>query len=392
MDLSTVVGKYTTYDSQYLPERVKALALLVEPKHTITWDLLPEDQGGEIENDTKKFRWFDAVPNNLEGAVDTGGWDNAATTGLVISDATARIINIGDVVKAEDEVVIVKAVDRTVGAATIDVYSRGHGSTDPAAHVAGTVLYIVGNAAVEGKVDVESIIEDGLVKYNYFQLFEETIELTVTAANHAYEDLPADVRDKLDQARQQAMRRMMKKLNLAALFGIQEAGSKTTPRTTSGLIEMISNSVDNINYNANGVLTEDKLKEFLAQIVARGGNPNAIMVSPADKAIFNTFNAGTIYTARSETVAGSIVQKYLAEGLGELEIITEPLLKAEHGQLLVLNTNKTKKMWFKNDTLRFVKETNVNSRTIKETLQGQVGFMLKDAATDHGRMYGITHP
>ena len=47
--------------------------------------------------------------------------------------------------------------------------------------------------------------------------------------------------------------------------------------------------------------------------------------------------------------------------------------------------------WMKNDALRFVRETNVNSRTFAETLLGSVSFMIKDAAIDFGVLTGITH-
>jgi hypothetical protein len=46
--------------------------------------------------------------------------------------AAVAVLTVGDVLQVENELVIVKSVDR--GANTIDVFGRGHGGTSAAAH------------------------------------------------------------------------------------------------------------------------------------------------------------------------------------------------------------------------------------------------------------------
>ena len=386
MALTTQVGKYQTYNSSFVDELVVGLAALVEPRLSVTWDLFPEVS----PIDTEKFKWFDAKSNALEGEVRTGGWNISDTTGLVITDATAAVINVGDEIRVNDEWMVVKAVDRTGGSATIDVYARGHGGSTASVHAATDVIYIVGNGHVEGTVDGDSIIEDNVERVNYFQLIEEPLSITHTAKNQKYED----VEDKMLEARRKAMSRAMRKLNGSCLFGVAAAGSLTTPRTTGGIRYFLESNADAINTNVAGAFTETALKSTLLEIAKRGGTPNVILCSPEVKSVINGFNAAAsagvqTRVGREENVAGTIVDFYEGEGVGRLQVIADPLLRSAHGEAYILNTNKLGKRWFKDDVLRFSPEP-ANSRTMAETLQGQFGLSMKDIETDHARMYGIT--
>jgi hypothetical protein len=386
MPLTTTVGKYTTYDSEFLSEEVKGFAMMVEPRLTVTWDLFPEEEMCE----TEKIKWYDAVTNSLEGAVKTGGWDIDDVTGLVITNDTAAIINIGDVIRVDNEWMVVSAVVRTVDSASISVHARGHGGTTAATHLAGAVIYIVGSAHVEGTVDGAAILEDNVEKVNYCQILEEPISVTKTAKNQKYED----VQDKMDEARQKAMSRALRKINNTCLFGVPSAGSKTTPRSAAGIRYFLSSSADNINVNVAGAFTETVLKSTLLLIATRGGTPDVILCSANVKSVINGFNSTAsagVQTRvdRLEKVAGTLVDFYEGEGVGRLAVFADPLLRHAHGEAYILNTKKMGKMWFKDDTLRYAPEPG-NSRTFSETLEGQFTLKIKDAATDFARMYGIT--
>ena len=119
----------------------------------------------------------------------------------------------GDVLRIENEYVVVKSVNRT--GATVEVYARGHGGTTGVAHTAETPIYILGNAQVEGTVDGDNLFEDTIEQVNFTQIVEEPIEITHTAQKQKY----LDVTDKLNEERQKAMTRALKKLNQAILFG-----------------------------------------------------------------------------------------------------------------------------------------------------------------------------
>jgi len=382
MPLTTNIGKFATYDSSFLDDQVVGLAMLVEPKITTLWDLIPEIGAGARMSE--KIKWYDAKTNSLEGAVRTGGWLATGTTGLVVDAALAAVVNIGDVLEVGTEQVVVSAVVRTGGSETIDVFARGHGGTTAATHAASDVIYIIGNANVEGTVDGVSILEDNVERVNYFQLIEEVVELTKTSKNQTYED----VQDKMNEVRVRAMSRAFRKLNMTSLFGTPDAGSKVLPRSCGGVRHFIQNDADNINTNAAASFTETVLKDTLLEIAKRGGTPNLIICSPEKKSQINGFNASNTRLTRDERTAGNIVDFYEGEGVGRLGVIADPLLRDSFGEMYVLNTQKMGKMWFPEDSLRFEAETS-NSRTIKETLQGQFSLKLKDAATDFARIHNM---
>ena len=373
-------GKYSTYDSPFLDELVKGIAVQVDPKLTTSLDLFPEFE----PVNTTKIKWYDAKTYALEGEVGTGGWtDGVDTTDLPISAELAALVNVGDVLKIENEYVVVKSVNRTAN--TIDVSARGHGGTTGVAHVATTAIHILGNAQVEGTVDGDSLLEDTLEQVNYTQIVEEPIELSITAQKQKY----LDITDKLNEERTKAMVRALKKLNQAILFGKPSAGSKTTPRSFGGLKHFIENTGGAYNYNVAGAFTETHLKNVLLEMARRGGSPDTILCSPDVKSIINTFNASNTRYTRVERIAGNFVDRYEGEGVGVLNIVADPFLRHSFGELYVINTRKLGKTWFVDDKLRFAPEP-ANSRTLKETLQGQLTVKVKDVVTDYARMYGIT--
>lgn len=378
-----IIGKHTTYDSQFLDTDIVATAASVEPTLTTTWDLIPEAS----PSNTVEIKWYDSISNTLEGAVRGATWDGSATSGLGIDDLLASTINVGDVLRIEDEIVVVSAVtSRATGAATISVHARGAGNTTGAVHANTTPIYIVGSGHVEGTVDGDSILEDNIERKNFFQLVEEPIQISKTSSQQRNDDV---VISKLEEQRIKALIRALKKLNNSVIFGTASVGSKTTPRLSGGIRDFIANSASAINVNVGGAMTETALKSTLLEIAKRGGMPNLILCSPEVKSVINGFNSSITRTDRSERIAGTIVDYYEGEGVGTIAIIADPLLRSAFGEAFILNTNKLTKRWFADDVLRFEEEP-ANSRTIKETLQGQFSLSIKDVDTDHARMYGIT--
>lgn len=381
----TVIGQYTTFDSEFLAPDIRATAALVEPSITRTWDIIPEVEPG-ISRD---LRWYDSESNSLQGEVRTA-WNVAGTAGLAIDDALAKIINIGDVIRVESEYVVVKAVDRSIGAATIDVHERGHGGSTPATHAAALIIYIVGSAHVEGTVDGEGIIEDNIKRINYPQLVEEPIHVSFSAANQSFED--SAFQNKLEEARQKVMVRALKKLNKSVLFGLANEGTKSKPSSAGGIKHFLENDSNNININVGGAISEAKLKSALKEIVLRGGIPNLILCSVDAKMVINGFNRTTVevqtQTPRTDRTAGSIIDYYEFDGIGRIAVMADPLLTHAFGELYILNVRKLKKFWMKNDAMRFAPEP-ANSREFKETLQGRYSFVMKDSQTDFARLFGI---
>ena len=105
---------------------------------------------------------------------------------------------------------------------------------------------------------------------------------------------------------------------------------------------------------------------------------------------FNAVGSVCVQTGvgRDARLAGTIVDAYECCVVGTLAIISDPLLRKEHGEAYIVNTNKMSKRWFVNDALGFRQEPS-NSRSFKETLQGQFALSFKDTEIDFARLYGI---
>ena len=375
-------GLFTTYDSPYLAEDIKGLAMKIDARLTVSWDLFPEKEPG-VSTDLK---WYDAVRNTLDGAVRGAAWDGVATTSLGIDDNLAAIVQVGDILKVEDEYVAVSAVtSRSTGAATISVYNLGFGGTTPAAHADTTAITIIGNAQLEGEIGPDGLSEDTIEITNYYSLVEEVVEVSKTSAEQQYKDIA----DKVDWEREGALRRALKKMNRSVFYGRKDVGSKTTPRAAGGLEEYINTTTyGSVRIDgASAAFTEAKLQEMLKTIVLRGGAPNIILLSPKNKQIANGFNNSYVQTGRTDRTAGIIIDQYQDENAGLVAFVSDPSMRDD--VVFAVNTNKLGKMYFKNDILRFVPETNVSSRVFKETLQGQYSFLVKDAAFDHGVIFDL---
>jgi len=371
-------GTYLTQDSSFVDDIVRGLATLVEARNTVTWDLFAE---GEASNSIE-VKWYDAVVYELQGEVGAAGWNNTDTAGLEVDSDLSDIVQIGDVLRVEDEYVVVSGVNRT--ADTIDVHERGHGSTSAATHVATTDIYIVGSAHVESTVDQDGLLEENEERKNYMQLIEEPVVVSKTGANQKYED----VADKLDEIRTRALSRALKKLNRSVLLGERRSRTSTKPSSMGGLEYWLRETSGTINDDYSGTFTEAKFKATIQEIAARGGSPDTVIMSPAMKATFNDLNNTYTQTERSERVAGHIISFYEADDVGMLRLVADPRLPDDLGIMYIVNSRKIQKVWYKDDTLKYVAEPS-NSRTIHETLQGQVTLVMKDVTTDHARVYGL---
>lgn len=381
MDRTYKHGLYTTYDSDFVDKRIAALATTIQPGFTVTLDSFRE----EGSYDTKEIYWFEGLPFLMSSDLKSDtAWNNSSTSGLVVSEEAAEILNVGDMIMIDSEVVIVASVDRSAN--TISVHGRGHGSTSPATHSAGATIYLIASSHVEGTTDSDAKVIDNFKVTNYYSLIEERVEVTYTGRNQAYED----IKDKLQEERRQALERAMKKMNRSILFSIGSAGSKTTPRSMSGVKELIDTYASDMRVNANGAMTEAILRSMVEKVGDQGGMSDLLLVAPREKrkinAILNSSSFLRVGTQQNEV--GMIIDYYQSE-IGPLRIVSDPLL-ADLGMAFLLDSTKIRKSWFVNDTLRFERESNVNSRVWRETLQGQMSLIVEGLTSSHCYAYGLT--
>jgi hypothetical protein len=373
-----------------LDPEVIAIAEAVNPTlsnaYGKVWDLFGQRATPITTDEFRVLARGYTAPSVLIGTSGSGLlWDStSATTALTINSGQIDRITVGDVLLVDSEIVVVKTIDR--GANTIVVYERGAGETVAAAHGTSAVTAtIIGNAAVEGHVDVEAMAEQTAIYTNYCQLEEESVDLSFADTEQSR---------KLGRTeptlKGEAMTRIMRDLAKTAVYGGASAPTASKPGMTRGLQKWLKLS-GGITTAVNGAFTETVLKTMLQTIRVSGGTVNAIVMSVAKKLVFNTFTGVGITTVNLDAginTAGRIMGFYLADGFGAIPVIVD--LDMPDSEVYLVNTNKLSKGWKQNDELRFVNETNTNSRENKQTLQGKFGLALEGLGTDHGALLTLS--
>lgn len=315
-------------------------------------------------------------------AADNTEWNNVADiTALEVTAGTINRLTIGDILLIDDEIVVVKSVDRSGN--TIDVYERGAGDTAGAAHTGTLDVKIIGNAHLEGVVDPEAMAEGTSANTNYCQIVEEVVDLSKEDTDQARKFGMTEATLKAE-----AMERVMRDLARTAVYGVARAGTSTIPAMTRGLISHLRDLSGAITTAVSGAFTETVLMDILDDVRAAGGSVNAIVLSPTNKRIANGFTGvDSIVTTRQDTVGGRLLDGYLADGLGVVPFVVD--IDMPDNVVAVINTRFMEKGWKINDQLRFVKETNTNSRENKETLQGKFGLSMTNIGQSHGLLTAI---
>jgi len=311
-------------------------------------------------------------------------WDtNNDTTALPVGASDIVKITVGDVLLIEGtgEIVVVKSLDRTGN--TIDVYERGAGETSGTATGASSTVKVIGNANIEGTVNIEAFAEGTDVYTNYCQLVEEKIELT----KEDLDQLRKTGRT-IDDLQDEAMRRVKQDLARTAIFGVAVQGSKSKPGMTRGLLTWLGLS-DGLKANVAGAFTLTVLDTAIDAIRAEGGKPNAIIMSVANKRVFNGLTTADNLTQQvTDRQTGRVVDTYLADGVGAIPVIVD--IDMPDDQVAVVDTRKLTKGWKVNDELKLVDEPPTNSRQIAKTIQGKFGLALEGLGQSHYLITGLT--
>lgn len=338
---------------------------------------------------TDEFEILKRQYTKPEFTVTRGGggtdWDtNSDTTALPVGASDLLKITIGDVllIVPTGEIVVVKAVDRSGN--TIDVFERGAGESAATAIGASAVaVQVVGNANIEGTVNVEALNEETSIYTNYCQLIEEKIDLTKEDF-----DQMRKTGKTADDLRTEAMRRVKQKLARTAIQGVARVATKTIPGMTRGLLTWL-NLTDGLKVNVSGAFTQTVLDTALDAVRAEGGSPNAIVMNVANKRIFNGFSsADSIVQDVSEKSTGRVVDIYLADGLGSIPVIVDIDMPSD--KIAIVDTRQLTKGWKVADELRLVEEPPVNSRQMAETIQGKFGLAVEGLGQSHYLIAGLT--
>lgn len=349
------------------------------------WDLFTT-RGKAFETDEYEILTREyTAPEVSTGAITEDGteWNSASDiTALEITSATIDRITVGDILLVESEIVVVSSVDRSGN--TIDVYERGAGDTTGAAHTGTLTLKIIGNAHREGYVDATAMAEQTGKLTNYCQLVEEMVDLSKADSDQARKTGRTE-----DALKMEAMERVMRDLARSAVYGTARVGTASIPAMTRGFLSHLDDVSGAIKTAVSGAFTETSLKNILDDVREAGGTVNAIVLSVTNKRTANGFTgADQIQVDRGERLGGHVLDGYIADGFGSIPFVVD--IDMPNDKVAVTNSRFMSKGWKVNDLLKFVKETNTNSREKKETLQGKFGLAVEGIGKTHGLLTDLS--
>lgn len=393
--MSFLVGMFTQWDD---PNSIMDPQILITAKAiqlAINKGVFYQSLGAPVAPiQDVEFEIFNRSKTAKAGTVGDGvggGWTAIAVVDLPIDSDSADGLTVGHVLQVEDELVVVKSVDRSAN--TIDVWSRGAGGTTGAIHADTTAFDVIGYAGKDSDLkNVESVSEATAKYTNYCQTVFETLDWEFQAGNLKRKGLnPAQIKAVLMQ---EAMVRVATNLSKMSILGKKQEGAKNAdPYMTAGLIAQLLDTASGgrpvLSYAVSGTLTEAKLRAGLQEVFAVG-SPDSIWVSPTNKEVINGFEGSptTVQLNRDagSTEAGHHIATYNYEG-----VILNVKVDADIPSSVVpiINSSKCSKGWLAGDGLRTEMEPETSSREKRESIQGSVGIAIEDVGYEHTILTGI---
>jgi len=324
-------------EQRLIVDAVDKIFLLEPNKHPLVtlltnvgkvWDGKSWKGSGMMKRTTgnPEFKWFEDVYGGRYARVSgtaTAAVDQAPTvTGA--GSSSGYIFTTGDAVKnaRTGEVAIVG----TVTATTIQLHTRGYGSTAAAAMADGDGLFIVGNVNEEngGARNVNTTRTSP--QTNYTQIFKTTIALSNTekeANLYGGKDLPY----------QRAKKGTEHALDIERAFWwgqkFADTGTQGHPRrATGGVLEFI-NSGNSYVQNQSGPLTAPDMNTFLREGFTYGNDTKMIFAGGIVLQAINEIARGQILMQPVETTYGMKVSTWVT-AFGTVNIVHNPLFVQDY--------------------------------------------------------------
>lgn len=308
----------------------------------------------DLANKTATLRLFNiwAAVSSMEVTVESmdeapvsweiGDWTKMSpldTLGLPITPDLAGKITNYTMLKIDDELVVVKSVNRDLN--EIDVYQRGQGWTTATQHVAWTVALITGYNYVVWQKDIESRIEGENTSTYY------VAKNTVPAVSFTKEDLVIKrkyygengqmdyVNSKIDNMD----KHLLVTQNKNMIYSWGQKGTATTPASLVWIIQEATTK-GNIFTNFGAIDTVEKLNGALTVSRNKWGSADVIICGPSSyddiQKLANLSSVSMQTPNRLELVLGASV-KALVTKVGTLIPVLD--ISFPDDKVLICNSN-----------------------------------------------------
>lgn len=267
-----------------------------------------------------EFSWFEKVQPTQRMQIAA---DIDATQVIITVTADALQLKMGSVIRVEstDELLFVSADPSSDTSITV---TRGFAGTTAAAVVVATAnpfMHMIGSAYEEGSEAPSGVNYDPAKRYNYLQIFRDTLELTRTASKTRLR-----TGDQVKEAKRECLEAHSVGMEKAFIFGKRFEGTRNGKpfRTTGGITSFIDAA--NIVTHATGNVTLADLEGYLERIFRYGASEKmAFCGNTAVLAIQRALRKNSQYQLlQGQKEFGMNVQR-LVSPFGELVLKTHPL-------------------------------------------------------------------
>ena len=333
-------------EGRLIVDAVDKIFLLEPNKHPLVtlltnvgkvWDGKAWKGSGMLKRATgnPEFKWFEDFYGGRYARVSGTCSSAADQTPTVVGagSSSGYIFTQGDVVKNARTGEC--AVVGTVAASTIQLHTRGFGTTAAAAMADGDGLYIVGNVSEENSGARNVNATQSTPVTNYTQIFKTTIAVSNTekeANLYGGKDLPY----------QRAKKGTEHALDIERAFwwGQKKYDTGGTQgharRATGGVLEFIEAGNSYVQ-NQGGSLTAPDLNSFLRETFTYGNDTKMMFAGGIVLQAINEIARGQILTAPLDTTYGMKISEWVT-AFGTVNIVHNPLFVQDYaGYAFVLD-------------------------------------------------------
>jgi hypothetical protein len=284
--------------------------------------------GGSNDTDiaiSTKHEWFEDQLFDTKAVVTTA----AAATDTQIVVASLEPFRPNLVIKHNDELMLVTAVDTTTNKITV---TRGLSSTTPGAIAAGDILEAMFVYGTEGSDARDGRYKARVPVSNITQIFDDTVDITGTA--EAVQQYGMD--DLYESEKQKKQLELALQLEKAIISGLPFNDGNT--RMMRGIRNFIQTNV----VDAGGAdLSLDMINDLAQSIYQVGGFKDGgnytVMVGAHQKRVISNLLSDKLLLQRTDDVRGNTV-KTIVTDFGEFDITLD--INLDPDELIITDVNR----------------------------------------------------
>jgi hypothetical protein len=251
----------------------------------------------------KKVEWQDEellLPRSSLAVAMT----DAQTTVNVGSDNERLKFQTGDVIKIEDERVLVTGYN--AGAGLLNV-TRGFQSTTAAAHVINTPIKGIGSALAEGSQPQEIRALDRTDRHNLTQIFGP-VEVKVSGTKQATARYGVSAGSEFNKQAANRLSELLTHCEQSLIHGIRWEDTGTERRTMGGLTYYITVNND----SSTTALSYSTLRTQGEAIFQAGGRPDRLLIPVTQKSNIDDIDSSDIRLVRTDGGRGQVVEQLVS--------------------------------------------------------------------------------